>query len=80
MQRCRRGKRCSSGIETCLSHCLFHNLFIGVLLKLCSVHNRQEEERRIREEEMLRQREIEEQMRRKREEAYRSGNFMDNVS
>uniref|UniRef100_A0A8C7TEM3 RRM domain-containing protein n=1 Tax=Oncorhynchus mykiss TaxID=8022 RepID=A0A8C7TEM3_ONCMY len=39
---------------------------------------RQEEERRIREEEMLRQREIEEQMRRKREEAYRSGNFMDN--
>jgi hypothetical protein len=49
-------------------------------LKLGSVHNRQEEERRIREEEMLRQREIEEQMRRKREEAYRSGNFMDNVS
>ncbi|XP_038827587.1 splicing factor, proline- and glutamine-rich-like [Salvelinus namaycush] len=39
---------------------------------------RQEEERRLREEEMLRQREIEEQMRRKREEAYRSGNFMDN--
>ncbi|XP_029587394.1 splicing factor, proline- and glutamine-rich [Salmo trutta] len=39
---------------------------------------RQEEERRIREEETLRQREIEEQIRRKREEAYRSGNFMDN--
>ncbi|XP_026087329.1 splicing factor, proline- and glutamine-rich-like [Carassius auratus] len=39
---------------------------------------RQEEERRRREEEMMRQREIEEQMRRKREESYRMGNFMDN--
>uniref|UniRef100_A0AAY5L8S7 RRM domain-containing protein n=1 Tax=Esox lucius TaxID=8010 RepID=A0AAY5L8S7_ESOLU len=38
---------------------------------------RQEEERRMREEEMLRQREVEEQMRRKREESYRMGNFMD---
>ncbi|KAJ8000003.1 hypothetical protein DPEC_G00200300 [Dallia pectoralis] len=42
-----------------------------------SMHNRQEEERRMREEEMLRQREVEEQMRRKREESYRMGNFMD---
>ncbi|XP_059412433.1 splicing factor, proline- and glutamine-rich [Carassius carassius] len=39
---------------------------------------RQEEERRRREEEMMRQREIEEQMRRKREESYRMGGFMDN--
>ncbi|XP_030645245.1 splicing factor, proline- and glutamine-rich isoform X2 [Chanos chanos] len=39
---------------------------------------RQEEERRRREEEMLRQREMEEQMRRKREESYRMGGFMDN--
>ncbi|XP_051520504.1 splicing factor, proline- and glutamine-rich-like isoform X3 [Myxocyprinus asiaticus] len=39
---------------------------------------RQEEERRSREEEMMRQREMEEQMRRKREESYRMGNFMDN--
>ncbi|XP_073678595.1 splicing factor, proline- and glutamine-rich [Garra rufa] len=39
---------------------------------------RQEEERRRREEEMLRQREIEEQLRRKREESYRMGSFMDN--
>lgn len=39
---------------------------------------RQEEERRRREEEMMRQREIEDQMRRKREESYRMGNFMDN--
>ncbi|KAI4904988.1 hypothetical protein NFI96_017069 [Prochilodus magdalenae] len=39
---------------------------------------RQEEERRRREEEMMRQRELEEQMRRKREESYRMGNFMDN--
>lgn len=51
-----------------------------MLLKRGSVLYRQEEERRIREEETLRQREIEEQIRRKREEAYRSGNFMDNVS
>ncbi|KAF4080531.1 hypothetical protein AMELA_G00172370 [Ameiurus melas] len=39
---------------------------------------RQEEERRRREEEMMRQREMEEQMRRKREESYRMGGFMDN--
>ncbi|KAK2887013.1 hypothetical protein QQF64_014059 [Cirrhinus molitorella] len=39
---------------------------------------RQEEERRRREEEMMRQREIEEQLRRKREESYRMGGFMDN--
>ncbi|XP_072532070.1 splicing factor, proline- and glutamine-rich isoform X2 [Salminus brasiliensis] len=39
---------------------------------------RQEEERRRREEEMMRQRELEEQMRRKREESYRMGGFMDN--
>ncbi|KAG9279684.1 splicing factor, proline- and glutamine-rich-like isoform X1 [Astyanax mexicanus] len=39
---------------------------------------RQEEERRRREEELLRQRELEEQMRRKREESYRMGGFMDN--
>ncbi|XP_051991446.1 paraspeckle component 1-like isoform X7 [Xyrauchen texanus] len=39
---------------------------------------RQEEERRSREEELMRQREMEEQMRRKREETYRMGNFMDN--
>ncbi|XP_055076590.2 splicing factor, proline- and glutamine-rich [Misgurnus anguillicaudatus] len=39
---------------------------------------RQEEERRRREEEMLRQRELEEQMRRKREESYRMGGYMDN--
>uniref|UniRef100_A0A673GA71 Splicing factor, proline- and glutamine-rich-like n=1 Tax=Sinocyclocheilus rhinocerous TaxID=307959 RepID=A0A673GA71_9TELE len=39
---------------------------------------RQEEERRRREEEMMRQREIEEQIRRKREESYRMGGFMDN--
>ncbi|KAK3525449.1 hypothetical protein QTP86_031540 [Hemibagrus guttatus] len=39
---------------------------------------RQEEERRRREEEMMRQRDIEEQMRRKREESYRMGGFMDN--
>ncbi|KAL0962434.1 hypothetical protein UPYG_G00339980 [Umbra pygmaea] len=38
---------------------------------------RQEEERRMREEEMLRQREVEEQLRRKREESYRMGTFMD---
>ncbi|XP_026797990.3 splicing factor, proline- and glutamine-rich isoform X1 [Pangasianodon hypophthalmus] len=38
---------------------------------------RQEEERRRREEEMMRQREMEEQMRRKREESYRMGGFMD---
>ncbi|XP_031151501.1 splicing factor, proline- and glutamine-rich isoform X2 [Sander lucioperca] len=38
---------------------------------------RQEEERRRREEEMIRNREIEEQMRRKRDENYRMGNFMD---
>ncbi|XP_077052199.1 splicing factor, proline- and glutamine-rich isoform X1 [Siphateles boraxobius] len=39
---------------------------------------RQEEERRRREEEMMRQRELEEQMRRKRDESYRMGGFMDN--
>ncbi|KAA0710422.1 Splicing factor, proline- and glutamine-rich 100 kDa DNA-pairing protein [Triplophysa tibetana] len=39
---------------------------------------RQEEERRRREEEMMRQREIEEQMRRKREETYRMGGYMEN--
>ncbi|TSK28206.1 Splicing factor, proline- and glutamine-rich [Bagarius yarrelli] len=39
---------------------------------------RQEEERRRREDEMMRQREMEEQMRRKREESYRMGGFMDN--
>ncbi|XP_060760719.1 splicing factor, proline- and glutamine-rich isoform X2 [Neoarius graeffei] len=39
---------------------------------------RQEEERRRREEEMMRQREMEEQMRRKREESYRMGGFMEN--
>uniref|UniRef100_A0A1A8PVX1 Splicing factor proline/glutamine rich (Polypyrimidine tract binding protein associated) n=1 Tax=Nothobranchius rachovii TaxID=451742 RepID=A0A1A8PVX1_9TELE len=38
---------------------------------------RQEEERRRREEELLRKREVEEQMRRKREENYRMGNFVD---
>ncbi|TDH03810.1 hypothetical protein EPR50_G00145860 [Perca flavescens] len=38
---------------------------------------RQEEERRRREEEMIRNREMEEQMRRKRDENYRMGNFMD---
>uniref|UniRef100_A0A1A7YGH1 Splicing factor proline/glutamine rich (Polypyrimidine tract binding protein associated) n=1 Tax=Iconisemion striatum TaxID=60296 RepID=A0A1A7YGH1_9TELE len=38
---------------------------------------RQEEERRRRDEELLRKREVEEQMRRKREENYRMGNFMD---
>ncbi|TRY94427.1 hypothetical protein DNTS_011353 [Danionella cerebrum] len=39
---------------------------------------RQEEERRRREEELMRQRELDEQMRRKREESYRMGGFMDN--